>query len=320
MKIVARFAGCVSIVLLPAFVPATSAQTYPARPVRVVVGPGQDLVPRLVAQKLTGMWGQQVIVDPRPGGGGANAADIAGKSGPDGYTWLLSTAVYTINAALYVKPPYDLVRDFAPAALLGTATFLLMVHPSVPAKSVAELIQLAREKPGRLNYASAGVGTPPHLAGEMLKSMARIDLFHVPYKSVATTIPDLLSGQVQMSFQFAPTALPYAKAGKLRALAVTSAKRSLIAPELPTVAESGLPGFEVVGWNGVHVPRGTPQPIVGKINADTRQVIGLPDIQERMIAMGFEASEMSIEAFAGFVRTDVARWAKVIKEAGIQPE
>ena len=320
MTFIARLAACAGMALAPAMMQAALAQTFPARPVRVVVGPGQDLVARLVGQKLTGAWGQQVIVDPRPGGGGANAADIAARAAADGYTWLLSTAVFTINAGLYAKPPYDLVRDFAPAALLGTATFLLVVHPSVPAKSVAELIRLAREKPGRLNYSSAGVGTPPHLAGEMLKSMARIDLFHVPYKSVAATIPDLLIGQVQMSFQFAPTALPYVQAGKLRALAVTSAKRSLIAPELPTVAESGLPGFEVVGWNGVHVPRGTPRPIIGRINADTLKVVRIPDLQERMISMGFEAAEMTPEEFAVFVRTDIARWAKVIKEAGILPE
>ena len=320
MRFVAHLAGCAAIALLPVFEHAAFAQTYPVRPVRVVVGPGQDLVARLVSQKLTGAWGQQVIVDPRPGGGGANAADIASKAAADGYTWLLSTAVFTINPALYAKPPYDLVRDFDPVALWGTATFLLVVHPSVPAKSVAELIQLARQKPGQLNYASAGVGTPPHLAGEMLKSMARVNLFHVPYKSVAATIPDLLSGQVQMSFQFAPTALPYVRNGKLRGLAVTSAKRSLIAPELPTVAESGLPGFEVVGWNGVHVPRGTPRSIVGKINADTLQVLRLQDLQERMIAMGFEAAELTPGQFADFVTTDVARWAKVIKDAGIHPE
>jgi tripartite-type tricarboxylate transporter receptor subunit TctC len=320
MTCVTRLAGCAGIALSFAVAPATFAQAYPARPVRVVVGPGQDLVARLVGQKLTVRWRQQVIVDPRPGGGGANAADIAGKAAADGYTWLLSTAVFTINPALYAKPPYDLVRDFDPVALWGTATFLLVVHPSVPAKSVAELIQLARQKPGQINYSSAGVGTPPHLAGEMLKSMAHVNLFHVPYKSVAATIPDLLSGQVQMSFQFAPTALPYVRNGKLRGLAVTSAKRSLIAPELPTVAESGLPGFEVVGWNGVHVPRGTPRAVIGRINADTLEVIRIPELQERMLTMGFEPAETTPEEFARFVRTDVARWTKVIKDAGIQPE
>ena len=296
------------------------AQTYPVRPVRLVVGTGQDVIPRIVAERLSAMWVQQVIVDPRPGGGGVNAAEIVAKAAPDGHTWLLSTAVYTIHAGLYAKPPFHIVQDFAPVTLIGTATFLLAVNPSVPAKSVTDLIRLAREKPGQLNYASSGVGTPPHLAGEMLKSMARIDLFHVPYKSVAATIPDLLSGQVQMMFQFAPTALPFVKSGKLRGLAVTSAKRSQIAPELPTVAESGLPGFEVVGWNGVHVPKGTSQSIIGKINADALKVIRLADVRERMITMGFEAAETTVQEFDAFTRTDVARWTKVIKEARIQPE
>src|SRR5688572_28354405 len=217
----------------------TLAQTYPLRPVRFVVGTGQDMIARILGEKLSAAWGQQVIVDPRPGGGGVNAAEIVARAAPDGYTWLCSTAVYTIHAGLYAKPPFDIVRDFDPVALIGTGTFLLSVNPSVPAKSVAELISFARERPGKINYSSSGVGTPPHLAGEMLKSMARIYLFHVPYKSVPASIPDLLSGQVQMAFIFAPTALPLTKSGKLRALAVTSAKRSQIAPELPTMTESG---------------------------------------------------------------------------------
>jgi tripartite-type tricarboxylate transporter receptor subunit TctC len=296
------------------------AQTYPARPVRMVVGTGQDVIPRILAEKLSGAWGQQVIVDQRPGGGGINAAEIVAKAAPDGYTWIISTAVYTIHAGLYPKPPFHIVHDFSPVTLVGTATFLLAVNASVPAKSVADLLKLAREKPGQLTYASSGVGTPPHLAGEMLKSMARIDLLHVPYKSVAVSIPDLLSGRVQMSFIFAPTVLPHVKAGKLRGLAVTSAKRSQIAPELPTVAEAGLPGFEVVGWNGIHVPKGTSPQVIGRINADAVKVIRLPDVRERMIAMGFEAAETTVQEFDAFTKTDVARWTKVVKEAKIQPE
>lgn len=315
-----RFVGRLAILLLTALPSAAPAENYPARPVRLVVGPGQDLIARLVGQKLSGIWGQQIIVDPRPGGGGAIAADIVAKATPDGHTWLLSTAVFTINPGLYAKPPYDLVRDFAPVVLLGTASFFLVVHPSVPAKSVAELVQIAREKPGRISYSSSGVGTPPHLAGEMFKSMARINLFHVPYKSVAATIPDLLSGQVQMSFQFAPTALPYVKSGKLRALAVSSANRSPLAPDLPTVAESGLPGFEVIGWNGVHVPKGTSRAIIARINTDTLRVLKLPDIQERMSAGGLDPASGTPDEFGAFVKADVARWAKAIRDAGIQPE
>jgi tripartite-type tricarboxylate transporter receptor subunit TctC len=298
----------------------TLAQTYPLRPVRFVVGTGQDMIARILGEKLSAAWGQQVIVDPRPGGGGVNAAEIVARAAPDAYTWLCSTAVYTIHVGLYRKPPFHIVDDFAPVTLIGTATFLFTVNPSVNAKTVAELIKLAREQPGKINYSSSGIGTPPHLAGEMLKSMARIDLFHVPYKSVPVSLPDLLSGQIQMSFIFAPTALPFVKSGKLRGLAVTSAKRSQIAPDLPTVAESGLPGFEVVGWNGIHVPRGTPQAVIGKINADAVKAIRLADVRERMITMGFEAAETTVQEFDSFTRTDAARWTKVVKEAKIQPE
>jgi tripartite-type tricarboxylate transporter receptor subunit TctC len=296
------------------------AQSWPSRPARFVVGTGQDIIPRLVGEKLSAAWGQQVIVDPRPGGGGVNAAEIVARAAPDGYTWLCSTAVYTIHAGLYAKPPFDIVRDYDPVALIGTGTFLLTVHPSMPAKSVPELIAYARERPGKVNYASSGVGTPPHLAGEMLKGMARIDIFHVPYKSVPSSIPDLLTGQVQMAFIFAPSALPLTKPGKLRALAVTSAKRSQIAPELPTMAESGLPGYEAVGWNGIHVPKGTPRAIVSRINAETVKAVRLADVRERMFVLGFEPAELAVADFDGFTRRDVARWTKFIKEARIAPE
>jgi tripartite-type tricarboxylate transporter receptor subunit TctC len=320
MRMSAWVALGVCVAGLQPLCPVALAQSYPVRPVRFVVGTGQDMIARMVGEKLSSAWGQQVIVDTRPGGGGINAAEIVAKAAPDGYTWLCSTAVYTIHAGLYAKPPFHILADYAPVTLIGTATFLLAVNPSVPAKSVGELIKLAREKPGQLNYASSGVGTPPHLAGEMLKSMAHIDLFHVPYKSVPTSIPDLLSGRVQMSFIFAPTVLPLVKAGKLRALAVTSAKRSQIAPDLPTMAEAGLPGYEVVGWNGIYVPKGTSQAIIGKIGADTLKAIRLLDVRERMMAMGFEAAETSVMEFDAFTRADVARWTKVVKEAGIKPE
>jgi tripartite-type tricarboxylate transporter receptor subunit TctC len=306
---------------LAAILPLTAAaQNYPTKPVRVVIGPGTDLLARLIGDKLTALWGQQVVVDPRPGAGGAIAAEIVAKAPPDGHTWLISTAVFTINAGLYAKPPYDLVRDFAPVTNLGTATFFLLVHPSVPARTFPELIQLARAKPGQLNYSSSGVGTPPHLAGEMLKSMAKINIVHVPYKSAAAAVTDLLGGQVQMSFQFAPTALPHVKAGRVRALAVSSLKRSSLAPELPTIAESGLPGFEVIGWNGIHVPRGTPQTVIAKINKDARAVLEMRDVQDKMIAAALEPAGSSAAEFGAFVKRDIARFAKVIREAGIQPE
>jgi tripartite-type tricarboxylate transporter receptor subunit TctC len=320
MKRIPVSRACASLVAAWTFTCSAIAQEFPTKPIRVIVGPGSDLAARLVGSKLTDIWRQQIIVDARPGAGGAIALETAAKGGRDGYTWLLSTAVYTINAAMLEKPAFDLVRDFAPVTNLATASFLLFVHPSVPARSVAELIELARAKPGQLNYSSAGAATPPHLAAEMFKSMARINIVHVPYKSAAGSVTDLLGGQVQVSFQFAPTVLPHVKTGKVRALAVTSAKRSVFAPELPTIAEAGLAGYEVIGWNGVHVPRGTPDAIVTKINADIRQVLKLPDVQERLLVGGLDEAGGPSEEFAAFVKRDIARFAKVIREAGIQPE
>jgi tripartite-type tricarboxylate transporter receptor subunit TctC len=274
------------------------------------------LLARLVGEKLTGPWGQQVVVDQRPGGGGTIAQDIVAKSAADGYTWLFSTAAFTINATLMPHQQTSLTRDFAPVMLWATATFYLLVNSSVPAHSVSELIELACAKPGQLNYSSAGVGTPPHLAGEMFRSMAHINIVHVPYKTAAAAVTDLIGGQVQMSFQFAPTALPHIKSGKLRALAVSTAKRSPAAPELPTIAESGLPGFEVLGWDGVHVPKGTPKAIIDRIDRDALEALKLSDVRERMATAGLDTPE----EFTVFVRNDIARWAKVIAEAGIKPE
>jgi tripartite-type tricarboxylate transporter receptor subunit TctC len=296
------------------------AQDFPMKPVRIVVGPGSDVIARLVGSKLTATWGQQIVVDPRPGAGGAIALETAGRAGRDGYTWLLSTAVYTINAAMYEKAPFDIARDFSPVTNLASAGFFLLVHPSVAARSPGELIELARAKPGQLNYSSAGVATPPHLAAEMFKSMAHVHIVHVPYKSAAASLTDLLAGQVQVSFQFAPTGLPHMKTGKARALAVSTAKRSSLAPELPTLIESGLTGYEVIGWNGIHVPRGTTAARIAKINGDLRQVLKLPDVQERLVAGALEAADSSPEEFGTFVKRDIARFATVIREARIHPE
>jgi tripartite-type tricarboxylate transporter receptor subunit TctC len=320
MKSAIARVACVACAVFAQAALAASGDPFPSKPVRVVVGPGTDFLPRLLAPKLYSVWGQQLVVDQRPGGGGAIAADIVAKAAPDGHTWLISTAVFTINASMYAKPPYNLERDFAPVAGLASATFLLLVNPAVPAKSVGELIQLAREKPGQLNYASSGVGTPPHLAGEMFKNLARVNMLHVPYKSAAASITELLTGQVQVSFQFMPSVLPHVKAGRLRALGVSSVKRSPLAPELPTIIEAGLPGFEVIGWNGVHVPRGTPRTAIARINAELLKALALPDVRERVSAAGLEPFGGSPEEFGAFVKKDLARWAKVIKDAAIQPE
>lgn len=318
--IISRLAACACVVLWSGLLPAAFAQTYPAKPVRVVLGLGSDLLPRLAAQKLSGVWGQQVIVDQRPGGAGAIATEIVAKSNPDGYTWLISTATHTINAGFSPHVPSSLVIDFAPVMLLATAPYYLLVHPSVPAKSVSELVEYARAKPGQLNYSTSGIGSPPHLAAELLKIMARINVVHVPYKSSAAATTDLLGGHVQVSFQYAPTAMPHVKSGKLRVLAVTGAKRSLIAPEFPTVAESGFPDFEVLGWNGVHVPKGTPKPVITRINKDTLAVLKLPDVRDRMLTAGLEPAGTTPEEFGVFVKTNLAHWTQVIKRTGINAE
>lgn len=320
MKLAYGLVVCAGLAVTTGTSLAASGDQFPNRPIRVLIGPGTDTLIRLLATKLQPAWNQQLVVDQRPGAGGAIAADIVARAAPDGYTWLISTAVFTINASMLARPSYNLERDFAPVTNLGTATFVLLVHPSVPAKTVVELIKLAREKPGQLNYASSGVGTPPHLAGEMLKNLAKINLLHVPYKSAVASLTDLIAGQVQLTFQFMPTALPHVKSGKLRALGVSSTKRTALAPELPTIIEAGLPGFEVIGWNGVHVPRGTPGAVIARINTELVKALDLPDIQERMNVAGLEPAGSSPEVFAAFVKRDLARWAKVVKDAGIQPE
>ena len=297
-----------------------AAQDYPAKPIRFIVGPGPDVLARIVGQKLTEAWGQQVLVDQRPGAGGIIAADSVAKSPADGYTLLLSTGTYTTIPSLYTKVPYDFVRDFQPVTLLATLPFLLVAHPSVPAKNVQELVQLARARPGQLNYASSGNGTTAHLAGEMLKSMAKINIVHVPYKGTVPGVIDLVAGQVHIMFAIIQSSLPYVKAGRLKALAVSSAKRSLSAPEVPTIMESGVAGFEFISWNGVHVPAATPKPVAGKLNTELLRVITAPDVKEKMFGLGMDIAGGTPEEFGALVRSDIAKWAKVIREAGIKPE
>jgi tripartite-type tricarboxylate transporter receptor subunit TctC len=293
------------------------AQDYPVKPIRFVVGPGPDALARTVGQKLTDAWGQQIVIDQRPGAGGSIAADIVAKARGDGYTLLLATGSHTINAALQ-KQSYDLVRDFSAVSLVGSVPFILVVHPSLPVHSVKELIDLARAKPGELNYGSAGNGTPPHLAGEMLKTLTGIKLVHVPYKTAAQAMVDVLSGQPQLMFAVAPVGLPQVKAGRVRGIAVSTAQRSRMAPDLPTVAESGVPGFDVIGWNGVLAPAGTPSAVVKKLHSGLDSALKLPDVVTRLAATGFEPVGSTPEAFADFVRTDIARWTRVIRDAGVK--
>jgi tripartite-type tricarboxylate transporter receptor subunit TctC len=296
---------------------AAHAQDFPTKPVRIIVGPGPDIVARLFGQKFTEAWGHQTIVEQRPGGGGTIATEMVAKAPPDGYTLLLSSAAYTINAVLQ-PGPYDLLRDFASIALCATSPFILSVHPSVPAKSVQELIALAKSKPGQLVYASSGNGTPPHLAGEMFKTMAQVDILHVPYKYATPALIDVVSGQVQIMFPIMSIALPQVQAGRLRGLGVSTRERTRLAPQLPTIAESGLPGYEIIGWNGLIAPSKTPVAVVNKINAEVNRHLRSPEIVQRLAQSSYDPAgdKNSPEQFTEFVRAEIARFAKLVKESG----
>jgi tripartite-type tricarboxylate transporter receptor subunit TctC len=296
------------------------AQTYPAKPIRFIVGPGPDVLARVFGQKLTDTWGQQVVVDQRPGAGGIIAADTVAKSIPDGYTLLLTTGAYTINATLYQKLPYNLERDLAPVDLLALISFLVVVNPSLPAKSMQDLVQLARAKPGTLNCAHSGPGTTAHLGCEMLKSSARIDIVPVSYKGTIPAIVDVMRGQAQLMFAVMQGGLPQVQAGKLRAVAVTGSTRAAALPDVPTIAEAGYSGADFISWNGVHVRAGTPKVIIAKLNIELNRTLKLPDIQERMAGLGLDPAGATPEAFGAFVRDDIARWAKVIKAANVRVE
>jgi tripartite-type tricarboxylate transporter receptor subunit TctC len=299
---------------------AALAQQFPVKPVRFILGPSSEVMPRIVAQRLSQMWGHQVLVDPRTGGGGIVAADAVMKAPPDGYTWLLTTATYTISASLLANPPFDIERDFQGVSLLASAPFYLMTHPALPVKTVQALTALAKARPGQLNYGTSGVGTPPHLAAEMYKSMAGINIVHVPYKSVAYVTTDHIAGQIQVAFAYGPSGLPHVRSGRLRGIAVSSVKRSRFAPELPTMDESGVKGYEINGWNGVHVPKATPAEIIARLNTDLRAALQTPEVQERLTQAGLDIHGNTRAEFDAFVSRDRARFAKVVKDAGIKPE
>ncbi len=300
---------------------AAVAQSYPAKPVRMIVpfpaGGATDIVGRIVAQKLSETWGRQVIVDNRGGAGGTLGSDIAAKSAPDGYTLLVGTSsTHAVAPSLYSKLAYDPVRDFTPVTLLASATILLAAHPSLPAKNVRELIAIAKRQPRALSFASSGNGGISHLVGEEFKSVAGISMLHVPYKGDMPALVDLVSGQVSLMFGTAVSFLPYVKSGKLNALAVTNPQRSPIAPNVPTVAESGLPGFEALQWFGIFTPAGTSKEIVAKLQGDIVKILRLPDVRERMSALGADVVGNTPEQFAAFQKADAAKWAKVVKASG----
>jgi tripartite-type tricarboxylate transporter receptor subunit TctC len=299
------------------------AQAYPAKPVRLIVsssaGGSPDLQARLVTQKMTEQHGYAWVIENVPGAGGNIAPERVAKSPADGYTLLFASAgpLY-FNPSLYARLPYDIVRDFAPLTQVSNTPNILAVHPSVPAKSVAELIAYAKAHPGRLRFGSPGSGSSQHLSGELFKTMAGVDIQHVPYKSSSQMTTELVSGQFEISFQNAPLILPFVKAGKLRALAVTSKSRLASAPELPTLHESGLTGYEVGGGSGLLAPKGTPPEVLKKLEADARAAIASPSVREQFSANGLISVGSSATEFAAYLKTEIARWAPVIRATGAQ--
>jgi len=297
------------------------AQNYPSKPIRLVCpfppGGAVDIASRAVAHELQQVLGQPVTVDNRPGAGGNIGADAAAKSAPDGYTLLMTTSgIMAINPALYSKLPFDTVKDFAPVSVLVSLNNVLVVNPSVPAKSVKELIALAKAQPGKLTYASSGNGTSIHLSGELFKSMTGVDLLHIPYKGSSPAVTDLLGGQVNMMFDNIPSSLPHIRAGKLRALAVTGSKRSQLLPDLPTIAEAGVPGYDSYVWFGIVAPAGTPPDIIAKLNATLVKIAATPAFRDRLSAQGYDVLSTTPEQMAASIRGEIAKWGKIVKASG----
>lgn len=305
--------------------PAAAQDNYPTKPIRMICpfppGGTTDVVARLVAQKLTEAWGQQVIVDNRPGAGGIIGTELAARTTPDGYTALLgSITTHAVNPALHKKLGFDPIKDFVPVSLVVSSPQLVAVHPSVPAKSVKEFIALAKAKPGQLNYASAGTGTSPHLTFELFKSMAGIDVAHVPYKGTGPAITDLVGGQVHAMITGVVALMPHIKANRLRGLGVTSAKRVDALPDLPTVAESGVPGFDVSSWFGVFLPAGTPRAIVAKMNQEIRRMLENPEVRKRLTNQGADPASSSPEEFAAYISSEMRRWGDVVRKTGARAD
>jgi len=301
------------------------AAGFPAKPIRIIVpfspgGPG-DMTARPIAQGLTESLGQQVIVDHRAGAGGSIGAETLAKSPPDGYTLMVTTpGVIAVNPRLHSKIGFDTLRDFTGVTKAVTSPNIMVVHPSLPVSTVADLIRFARARPGQMTYASAGNGSASHLGTEMFKGLAKVNIVHVPYKGAAPGVTDLIGGHVQLMIIGLPVALPHARSGKLKALGVTSLTRSPAAPEVQTLNESGLPGYEVVNWYGVIAPAKTPRDIVAKLNAEIRKVLDAPDAKARYQALGFEPAGNSPEEFDAYIKSEVAKWAKVVKQAGLKPD
>jgi len=304
---------------------SVSALDYPSRPIRYIVpfAPGgpTDIMSRAFAEKIGAAWGQQVVVDNRGGAGGTIGAEVVARSAPDGYTVMIGhVGTHAINVSLYQKVGYDPVKDFQPISLLATLPFVLVVNAGFAPRNVKELLVLARAKPGSINFASAGSGGPTHLAGEMFKSAAAIDIVHIPYKGNAAALTELAGGQVQMMFSNMLTAMPHVRTGRLRALAVSTAKRSPQAPDLPTVAESGVPGFDVTPWYGVLAPAGLPAPLVAKWNREIVRIVPLPDMKEKFVAQGIDLASSTPAEFGALIKSEIPKWRKVVKDTGAKAD
>jgi tripartite-type tricarboxylate transporter receptor subunit TctC len=302
-----------------------TAQAFPNKPIRFIApfaaGGALDTLTRSIAQKMQEEWGQPVVVENRTGAGGNIGSDIVAKAAPDGYSLVMgSIATHAINVSLYSKMPYDAVKDFAPVTIAASINNSLSLNPAVPAKNVQELISLAKAQPGTLSFGSAGNGTSQHLAGEMFKRITGVEMTHIPYKGGAPVMADLLGGQISMTFGDITTALPHIRSGRIRSIAVTAARRSPLLPDVPTVAEQGVPGFDVSAWFGVFTTGGTPKEVVAKLNAEIVRILSLAEVREKLLAIGMEPVSMTPEQFGDFVRAEIAKWAKVVKDSGARAD
>jgi tripartite-type tricarboxylate transporter receptor subunit TctC len=319
------FCGSLTVALTVLAAGAAVGQAYPTRPVRLVVpssaGAGvTDIMARLIAQHLTMRLGQQVVVDNRPGASGILGSEVVAKAPADGYTLLIANVSLIVNPYLYAKMPYDPLTDFMPISMVNTQPSQLVVHPSVPATSVAELVAYAKSRPGQLNYGSGGLGSTPYLAAELFKSITDIDVVHVPYKGGAPALAELVGGQLTFMIENVPGTMPMVKSGKLRALAITSTQRSPLAPELPTMIEAGVPGYEMNGWNGIFAAKGTPPEIIARLHTELAAILQTPEVKEQFASLGAVPVGDTPDEFGTFLKAESARWGKLIRDKGIKPE
>ena len=326
MKQLNRFAAGVLIILMAEGIPnPAQAQTWPSKPIRIVIaqapGSATDVISRVVGNQLSVSLEQPIVIDARPGAGGALGTEVAARSAPDGYTlFMANNSTHGSNPAVYAKLPYDAIKDFAPISFVASVPYVLVVDPSLPVKSVQEFIALVKSRPGKMNYASAGNGSTHHFCGELLKSMTGIDIQHIPYKGSGPGIAGLLGGEVSMMFANVADIGSQVKGGKVKALAVTTPRRSSLLPDVPTMPEAGLPDFEITSWFGLLAPAGTPAPIIGRLNAETVKVLGRADVKATLAAQGLEVAPSTPEQFAAHIKSEIAKFTKIGKAAGIKAE